>query len=83
MASDRQSDFQLLFGRQHSVSVELSLGDDEHVDGSAWRTTRVLPSEDYASRAARNWLARVKRCGAPVRFAMYRLQPDSPWTRVH
>lgn len=83
MSPNRQSDFQLLFGRRPSVTVELCLGDAEHVDGSAWRTTQVLPSKDHASSAARNWLDQVKRCGAPVHCAMYRLHPDAPWTRVH
>lgn len=83
MATPRQSDFKLLFGSKSSVSIELCLVDNEHVDGSAWRTTRVLPSVRHIPRSARRWLAHVKRSGAPVHCAMYRLHPDDPWTRVH
>ena len=59
---------------------EIACSDLEHVDGTAWHTTRVCRDVAQAIRAARNWLEQVKACGAPVYDALVKI--DGQWTRV-
>lgn len=62
--------------------VQICLIDDEHIDGTAWVTTRYVSNDNAARRAATQWLDTVRAVGAPVWWAMYRWHPDLPWSRV-
>jgi len=63
--------------------VQIYLADDEHVDGTAWQTTRRVSTLSGARNAALNWLRQVRAAGAPVWHAAYRIDSAAPWINVY